>query len=167
MITYSEKLKDPRWQKRRLDILNLHEFACEKCGSKDKELHVHHRFYLKGREVWEYDNDVFQVLCIDCHEKEHRKTNTNTATEKYNKLKTHLNKFEDNQIWLFMEGVANVIVTRDNMDDFNYILSHIGTIGFSEGFRSLLKEIYIEQNEIDLWTTINELKATIIELKLK
>lgn len=70
---YSDKLKNPKWQKKRLEVLNLHGFKCEKCGCEDKELHVHHRFYIKGREVWQYDNDVFQVLCCDCHEKEHSK----------------------------------------------------------------------------------------------
>ena len=68
---YADKLKSPLWQKKRLEIFNLHNFKCEKCGEETKELHVHHRFYLKGREPREYDNDVFQVLCRNCHKKEH------------------------------------------------------------------------------------------------
>jgi uncharacterized protein YlaI len=72
-MTYSDKLKSPKWQKKRLEILNLHKFKCDECKSEVKTLHVHHRFYLKGREPWEYDNDVFQVLCEDCHEKTHKK----------------------------------------------------------------------------------------------
>jgi len=73
--SYSDKLKDPRWQKKRLEIMQLRGFKCEKCGSEDKELHVHHRCYINGREVWEYDNDIFQLLCHDCHQKEHDKKN--------------------------------------------------------------------------------------------
>lgn len=85
---YSDKLKNPNWQKKRLEVLNLRGFKCELCGCETKELHVHHRFYLKGRDIWEYDNDVFQVLCCDCHEKEHSKINKQieVVPEKYKKL---------------------------------------------------------------------------------
>ena len=30
--TYSDKLKSPKWQKKRLEVLNLRGFKCEKCG---------------------------------------------------------------------------------------------------------------------------------------
>ena len=70
---YSELLKDPRWQKKRLEILSLRGFKCENCANEENQLHVHHRFYLKGRKSWEYDNDVLQVLCETCHENEHKK----------------------------------------------------------------------------------------------
>jgi hypothetical protein len=72
--SYSDKLKNQLWQRKRLEILQLRGFKCELCNCETKELHVHHRFYLKGREVWQYDNDVFQVLCCDCHKKEHSKS---------------------------------------------------------------------------------------------
>lgn len=71
--TYAEKLKSPKWQKKRLDILNLKGFKCEKCGDEENQIQVHHRFYITGREPWEYDNDVFQVLCEKCHEASHKK----------------------------------------------------------------------------------------------
>lgn len=65
--TYSEKLRDPRWQKKRLEILQTANFACQECGSQKKTLHVHHRFYEKGKAPWEYDNLNLQCLCKDCH----------------------------------------------------------------------------------------------------
>lgn len=66
-MTYAEKLKDPRWQKKRLEILNRDEFTCQECGSKEKTLHVHHTHYIKNKNPWEYDNRSLVTLCWDCH----------------------------------------------------------------------------------------------------
>lgn len=70
--SWQQQIKSPKWQKKRLEVLGLRGFKCEKCGSEDKQLHVHHRFYINGRLIHEYDNDVLQVLCEDCHKEEHR-----------------------------------------------------------------------------------------------
>ena len=68
---YYEKLKDPRWQKKRLEILNRDCFKCQKCGKTSQELHVHHLFYKPDAEPLEYDNDSLVTLCGDCHSKIH------------------------------------------------------------------------------------------------
>lgn len=70
--TYAEKLKDPRWQKLRLQILERDKWTCKHCGATDKTLHVHHVHYIKGAEPWEYDEDkhLLETLCCDCHEQE-------------------------------------------------------------------------------------------------
>lgn len=67
--SYWELLKDPRWQRKRLEILNLHGFACENCGAEDKTLHVHHSYYEKGLAPWEYPDESLHALCEDCHRK--------------------------------------------------------------------------------------------------
>jgi hypothetical protein len=89
---YAEKLQDINWQKKRLELFELRGWKCEKCGVSEKtQLHCHHRFYINGREPWEYDNDVFQVLCNECHQKEHdeigvfKKLEYNTELKDYNK----------------------------------------------------------------------------------
>jgi hypothetical protein len=66
-MTYSEKLKDPRWQKKRLEILERDEFTCLECGDTTKELHVHHRYYTPKTEPWEYENEALATVCKDCH----------------------------------------------------------------------------------------------------
>lgn len=74
--TYSEKLKDPRWQKRRLDILSRDEFSCCACGDATKTLHVHHKWYDRSKEPWEYPDECLVTLCEDCHiEEEEYKCN--------------------------------------------------------------------------------------------
>lgn len=66
-MTYIEKLRDPRWQRLRLEVFQAANFTCEKCGATDKTLHAHHRAYLKCREPWEYLPSQLACLCCDCH----------------------------------------------------------------------------------------------------
>jgi 5-methylcytosine-specific restriction endonuclease McrA len=66
MSTYAELLKDPRWQRKRLEILNRDEWMCM-CGDTTTTLHVHHRYYVKGRDPWEYPDFCYVTLCETCH----------------------------------------------------------------------------------------------------
>jgi hypothetical protein len=68
---YLEKLRDPRWQKKRLEVLNLAEFTCSSCHDNTKTLNVHHKEYIKGREPWEYDAEQLVCICQDCHKSHH------------------------------------------------------------------------------------------------
>jgi hypothetical protein len=67
---YSQKLRDPRWQKRRLEILQRDNFTCRICDDKEKTLHVHHRRYIPGHEPWDYIDELLVTLCEDCHSDE-------------------------------------------------------------------------------------------------
>lgn len=77
-MTYAEQLKHPNWQRRRLEVLENADFSCENCGVKDKTLHVHHRRYLKGLMVWEYDDEDLACLCDGCHADLHDKKTLST-----------------------------------------------------------------------------------------
>jgi hypothetical protein len=65
--TYVEKLKDPRWQKFRLRILERDEFKCRRCRCDKRELHAHHLYYISKREPWEYPPASLITLCFQCH----------------------------------------------------------------------------------------------------
>ncbi len=67
-LSWAEQCRDPRWQKKRLEVLQERDFVCEACEATDKTLNVHHRHYTYGRAPWEYENKEFAVLCEDCHE---------------------------------------------------------------------------------------------------
>jgi|LSQX01.2.fsa_nt_gb hypothetical protein len=67
--TYAEKLRDPRWQKKRLEVMERDEFTCVTCGRKDKTLNIHHWYYMKGNEPWDYPTESLVCLCEDCHER--------------------------------------------------------------------------------------------------
>jgi cytochrome c553 len=68
--TYREKLLDPRWQKKRLEILDRDEWMCMKCGDMENTLHVHHQMYFFGVDPWDYPEGLLITLCESCHQKE-------------------------------------------------------------------------------------------------
>lgn len=120
---YSDKLKNPIWQKKRLEILQLRGFKCELCSCETKELHVHHRFYIKGRNVWEYDNDVFQVLCCDCHEKEHKKKEIaakNLALSKYQNLINIIESSDEKYALDNIEYFVETLVNSNNIESMSF-----------------------------------------------
>jgi hypothetical protein len=68
MSIYSSRLRDPRWQRRRLEVLEKALWRCSQCGEEKKELQVHHLIYRKGNMPWEYADEDLAVLCVECHE---------------------------------------------------------------------------------------------------
>jgi hypothetical protein len=66
-LTYSEKLKDKRWQNKRNAVKEKADFKCQDCGS-DKNLEIHHCYYKFGLEPWQYPIDSLRCLCSNCHE---------------------------------------------------------------------------------------------------
>ncbi len=42
-------------------------FKCRECGDGDKTLHVHHFYYSKGKQPWEYEEDALITHCERCH----------------------------------------------------------------------------------------------------
>jgi hypothetical protein len=68
---YALKFQDPRWQKKRLEILKRDEWACKLCGDRGATLHVHHRYYLEwGTDPWKYPDEALVTLCETCHDGE-------------------------------------------------------------------------------------------------
>ena len=66
-VSYSEKLRDPRWQRRRLEIMGRDSFSCRRCLAEHITLNVHHRWYESGKEPWEAEDAALVTLCEDCH----------------------------------------------------------------------------------------------------
>lgn len=70
MSDYLEKLKDPRWQKKRLEIMERDRWACQLCGDEESTLMIHH-FYYEKSNPWDCENKSLITLCESCHQKEH------------------------------------------------------------------------------------------------
>lgn len=65
--SYQDKLKSPKWQKKRLEIMKRDKFKCKVCGRDNEMLHVHHSYYDRNLNPWEYSNDSLITLCEKCH----------------------------------------------------------------------------------------------------
>lgn len=70
-MSYIEKLKDPRWQKKRLKVMDYAEWRCQLCGNGEETLHVHHSYYERRKLPWEYPDGSLIALCATCHGKQH------------------------------------------------------------------------------------------------
>jgi 5-methylcytosine-specific restriction endonuclease McrA len=66
-MTYKDKLRDPRWQKRRLEIFQRDDWQCCICHQSNRNLQVHHIVYAK-LDPWDYPDHLLQTLCDECHE---------------------------------------------------------------------------------------------------
>lgn len=66
-ITYAEKLLDPRWQKKRLQVLQRENFTCQLCKDTKTTLHIHHIYYADSGNPWDVDHTVLMCLCKHCH----------------------------------------------------------------------------------------------------
>lgn len=65
--SYSDKLKDPKWQRKRLVIYGRDNFTCQLCNDDKTELAAHHKLYINGLDPWEYEDDLIVTVCKDCH----------------------------------------------------------------------------------------------------
>ena len=71
MSNYAQLLRDPRWQRKRLERLQASHWQCELCGDATETLHVHHTFYQRNLEPWGYPDEALKVLCATCHKSWH------------------------------------------------------------------------------------------------
>jgi len=70
-MTYSDKLKDPRWQELRLEIIARDGHKCVICD-ETQNLHVHHGYYTSYfKNPWEYEDITLHTLCATCHDRVH------------------------------------------------------------------------------------------------
>jgi len=64
-MTYSEKLKDPRWQRKRLEILQRDGWKCVVTGLSNQTLHVHHKRYFGN--PWDCPDEELETICEPVH----------------------------------------------------------------------------------------------------
>lgn len=108
--SYYEKLRDPRWQQRRLAVLERDGWACTNCGDSKSELHVHHVAYRRGADPWDYGDDDLTSLCATCHR----------AEEAARKLASE--RIGKEGAW---QAVACLIEHFDRNDDSQYGLTYL------------------------------------------
>lgn len=78
--TYIQKLQDPRWQRKRLEIMQRDDFKCRHCNAVDKPLQIHHIAY-NFKDPWDIEDRLLISLCSECHDIE-----TGAVKEAFSKL---------------------------------------------------------------------------------
>lgn len=63
--TYKDKLRDPRWQRKRLDVMQRDGWTCCRCRADNKTLNVNHLVY--DGDPWDAPANALETLCEDCH----------------------------------------------------------------------------------------------------
>ena len=61
--TYRRQLRDPRWQRKRLEVMARDRWKCRHCGTREKTLHVHHLAYTPG-PPWHIPLRLLLTLCL-------------------------------------------------------------------------------------------------------
>lgn len=118
-MSYSEKLKDPRWQKFRLKIFERDYWQCMRCDCDNKQLHAHHLRYENGKDPWEYNSEEIVTLCEDCHAKAHD-DDENVRYQVYKEIIPISNRWRDeilefNKFYLnFYEDKRNITESHDH-----------------------------------------------------
>jgi hypothetical protein len=72
--TYSQKLRDARWQKKADMVKKRANNQCQDCAASGK-LEAHHCYYTsmrEGYEPWEYPLSALRALCRECHAERER-----------------------------------------------------------------------------------------------
>lgn len=120
---YQAKLRDPRWQKMRLEVLNRDEWRCKICGDATSTLHVHHRWYERGGEPWDVPLECLVTLCETCHEQE---TSARASDERdlLAELKKRYFGFELAQISKLLANMPHRNVTEVQLTAVTWALSH-------------------------------------------
>ena len=131
-MNYSEQLKSPMWQKKRLEILNRDNFTCQDCGDTESQLQVHHKSYVFGNKVWEYDNDNLVTLCETCH-------SCLTDLKKIIKLRIY-NQFISSDQLHYVEKIISAL-GRMNLGDISQVAKFTDFI-FELNSKELYEEIY-------------------------
>ena len=71
IMPYKEQLKDPRWIEFRKKVYRKDGYKCSICGSRNRPLNAHHKYYTKNKKAWEYLVEDMTTLCNWCHSSLH------------------------------------------------------------------------------------------------
>lgn len=116
-MKYSDKLQDPRWQKKRLEIFERDDFTCQHCFTNKNTLHVHHIAYSSG-EPWDIENHLLTTLCKECHEIETVDIKTETSLL----IKTLKNRgFESLHFVYLISTFENAVINIDSLDYLGFL----------------------------------------------
>ncbi len=119
-VDFFAKYKDPRWQKKRLEVMQHAGFRCESCESEEKTLNVHHKSYKKNHNPWDYKIYELECLCEDCHSEKHGiKDRLTDALHDFKVCPCFENP--DEELLGFLDGKLTVAVIESIPTSYEYL----------------------------------------------
>lgn len=129
--TYQEKLRHPKWQKLRLEIMKRDKFMCKMCKDEETTLNVHHLKYT-AEDVWDEPKQNLITVCEHCHlELESLKSEHDDIDIKNVRIEKS-NNWQGGSRIMFI-SCYNVVSMRIFDKENNYI------IGFNFGYNDISK----------------------------
>lgn len=144
---YTETLRDPRWRKKRLEVFQRDKFTCRKCHDRETNLVVHPKYYLPGKEFWDYPLESFVTLCASCHQEETADEALISAVKsKFNAsgIQDLTQAFSEMELLTSSEQVASVYAwaLRNKMVQKVLIKTYSGQrMGLKKGRKAIPKQI--------------------------
>lgn len=148
-MTYADKLKDPRWQKLRLEILERDEFTCQLCKDTQTELHVHHFTYPKSHNPWDSSKYSLTTYCKHCHAVV--EYNKNNESYPYDIFKIPL---ENNKIQMFVFSTESDYVELYKYHEKDNTVSYLSSIS-----EPTLKTLYEYLNARNKFIELRKVKT--------
>jgi hypothetical protein len=107
---YESLLHSPKWQRKRLEIMQRDEWKCRVCGDTERELHVHHIKY-SGKNPWDAKNEDLITLCDECHTQSHalKKLYEEIYSQIIDSLSIYTNGEEPKTIIEYIEAVIKFL----------------------------------------------------------
>ncbi len=118
--TYSEKLKNPRWQKKRLLIMQRDKFKCKLCKDEETTLNVHHLQYTE-KDVWNEPDKNLITVCEHCHIEVEKLKNDNVEFEKISIYKSNNWKGGSRIMFISFNKIVRMSIYND---DKSYVIGY-------------------------------------------
>ena len=117
-LPYIEKLRHPKWQKYRLEILQRDGFKCRECDDGNTNLQVHHKFYVKSWLPWYYPSEALITLCDKCHKDFEREKSLIIST-----IFSKFSRYEElnliNEIFENINSMQDLVSIKELVDNLN------------------------------------------------
>jgi hypothetical protein len=107
--SYSEKLKHPKWQRKRLEIMQRDDFKCKLCNDSETTLNVHHYEYGQG-EPWDIEDSKLITTCEHCHSIIHEVLSELEFNQADLKIFKKINKDKDSYLFTILVNPIRYIV---------------------------------------------------------
>ncbi len=118
-MNYTDQYKHPKWQKKRLEILERDNYTCRKCREREDTLHVHHLIYFQNKNIWDYHDIQLITLCDEC---------LNAFIFERRLIDIYISEFG-----IHLNGISNLISSLKGLEDIHlldlgYIITKIREI---------------------------------------